>query len=78
MIYHTRFSRDEDGCVEVWMNGAQVVSYKGGTAFKEGENAFYHKIGLYRDRWNEPMTIFFDDYTLGDSRTGVDPARFDQ
>jgi polysaccharide lyase-like protein len=77
MIYHLRFSASADGCVEVWMNGVQVVSYSGRTAFEEGKNSFYQKIGLYRDRWTEPMTIYFDNYTLSDSRNAVDPARFD-
>ena len=78
MVYHVRFSPGEDGRVEVWMNGTQVVSYEGTTAIKGGEDGIYNKFGLYRDRWNEPMTIFFDDYTLGDGFDAVDPARFDR
>ena len=78
MVYHIRFSRGEDGLVEVWMNGSRTVTYKGATAFKEGEDNIYNKFGLYRDRWKEPMTIYFDNYTLADSFGAVDPARFDQ
>ena len=78
MVYHSRFSRGEDGLVEVWMNGSCVVTYKGSTAFKEGEDSIYNKVGLYRDRWKEPMTIYFDNYTLADRFAAVDPARFDQ
>jgi hypothetical protein len=77
MVYHIRFSLD-DGYVEVWMNGTQIVSHQGPTAFKDGENGFYNKFGLYRDRWEEPMTIYFDNYTLGDSFETVNPARYDQ
>jgi hypothetical protein len=77
MIYHVRFSAGTDGRVELWMNGLQLVSYAGPTAVENGENSFYHKIGLYRDRCKEPMTIYFDNYTLGDSHNAVDPARFD-
>lgn len=77
MIWHVRFSPEKDGCVEVWMNGVQVVSHTGSNSVKNGENSFYHKIGLYRDRWKEPMTIYFDNYTLSDSLKAVDPARFD-
>jgi hypothetical protein len=77
-VYHVRFSTDTDGRVEVWVDGKQVVSHKGDTADKDGENKFYNKIGLYRDRWKEPMTVYFDNYTLGDSYAAVDPARFDR
>jgi hypothetical protein len=60
------------------MNGSRAASYQGATAFKEGEDDIYNKVGLYRDRWKEPMTIYFDNYTLADSFAAVDPARFDQ
>ena len=78
MVYHIRFSSGEDGLVDAWMNGSRVVTYKGATAFKEGEDNIYNKVGLYRDRWKDPMTIYFDNYTLADSFGAVDPQRFDQ
>jgi hypothetical protein len=78
MVYHVRYSADEDGSIEVWMNGARVVAYRGATASKDGANRFYNKIGLYRDRWKEPMTMYVDNYTLGDSFEAVDPASFDR
>jgi hypothetical protein len=78
MVYHARFSAGADGLVEVWMNGKRVVRRKGANCFKDGENRVYNKFGLYRDRWKDPMTIYFDDYTLGESFEAVDPARFDR
>jgi hypothetical protein len=78
MVYHIRFSRGADGLVAVWMNGSRVVTYQGVTAFTAGEDSIYNKVGLYRDRWKDPMTIYFDNYTLADSFAAVDPARFDQ
>lgn len=77
MIWHVKFSPGADGRVELWMDGHQYVSYSGPTSVKNGKNSFYHKIGLYRDRWKEPMTVYFDNYTLGRSYNAVDPARFD-
>src|SRR5262245_41791279 len=56
MVYHIRYSTGEDGRIEVWMDGQRVVSYNGPTASKQGNDRFYHKVGLYRDRWKEPMT----------------------
>jgi hypothetical protein len=76
MVWHVRYSADADGLVEVWMDGTRAMSHRGATAVKDRENSFYHKIGLYRDRWKEPMTVYFDNYTLGDSFAAVDPSRF--
>jgi hypothetical protein len=32
MVYHVRYSIEEDGLIEVWMNGKRVVAYRGPTA----------------------------------------------
>ena len=74
MIYHMRYSTGQDGQVEVWMNGRRVVEYRGPTAEASAKNAFYHKIGLYRDRLKIPMTIYYDNYTMGWSKEAVEPA----
>jgi hypothetical protein len=75
MIFRVRYSTGEDGLMQVWMNRKQVVSYSGPTAEADAKNAFYSKIGLYRDRLKQPMTMYFDNYTMGGSREAVDPAR---
>src|SRR5580658_877037 len=77
VVCRSRYSTNNDGCVQVWMNGREVVSYKGPLGDPKAKNAFYHKIGLYRDRMAEPMTIYFDNYTMGNSYDEVDPARFE-
>jgi hypothetical protein len=78
VVCHARFSRGGDGLVEMWMNGKKVLTHKGPQCFPGGEDAVYHKFGLYRDRWKEPMTIYFDNYTIGGSFEAVNPARFDR
>jgi hypothetical protein len=78
MVYHIRFSSAPDGSVNVWMNGSHVVAYQGATAFPNGEKLIYNKFGLYRDRWKEPMTNYFDNYAIGDSFEAVDPAKRDR
>ena len=75
MVYHLRYSTGTDGLVEVWMNGKKVVTYSGPAADPSAKNAFYHKIGLYRDRLKVPMTIYYDNYTMGGSKEAVDPGR---
>jgi Polysaccharide lyase len=78
MVYHVRYSFGEDGRIEIWMNGTRVVRYSGPTASKAGADRFYNKVGLYRDRWKEPMTMYLDNYMLGESFEAVDPARVDR
>ena len=76
MVCRVRFSRGTDGLVEIWMNGERVVRFTGTTAGSEGRDFFYHKLGLYRDRMAEPMTVYIDNYSLGGGFDEVDPARF--
>jgi hypothetical protein len=78
MIYHLRYSTGTDGLVEIWMNGKQVVSYSGPAADPDAKNAFYNKIGPYRDRLKVPMTIYYDNYAMGGSMEAVDPERIHQ
>ena len=78
LVYHLRYSTGGDGEIDVWMDGKSVLAYKGATASDKGVDRFYHKVGLYRDRWKQPMTMYLDNYTVGDSREGVDPATFDR
>jgi hypothetical protein len=48
------------------------------TADPDAKNAFYNKIGLYRDRLKVPMRIYYDDYAMGGSYEAVDPERVNQ
>lgn len=75
MIYHLRYSTGNDGLVEVWEDGRRVVKYSGPTAEAHAKDAFYNKIGLYRDRLARPMTLYYDNYSLGTSRDSVDPSQ---
>jgi hypothetical protein len=74
MVYRVRYSEDQNGLIELWMDGTKVVTYKGPTASPKGANRFYHKVGLYRDRWKAPMTMYLDDYAVGESFNAVDPS----
>lgn len=66
-VFHVKFSRIRKGFVKVWMNEKQVADYKGVTAYSEKYNYpkpgnFYFKMGLYRDKMDEPMTAYFDEF----------------
>jgi len=63
----TRFSQEEDGAIDGWMNGQQIVQYRGGTAYRAARGYpahgfFYFKMGLYRDLMEQPMTIYLNDF----------------
>jgi hypothetical protein len=62
------FSRTDTGVVKAWINGAQVLNYKGKSCYSSergypATSYFYFKMGLYRDKMAQPMTIYIDDYS---------------
>src|SRR5271154_2786691 len=65
--FETRFSREQDGRIDAWLNGEPIVSYKGRTVYQEqrgypAHGYVYFKTGLYRDEMQQPMTIYVDEY----------------
>ena len=66
--FRIRFSRQENGQVEGYLNEKQIVDFKGITCYssKKGygnKSQFYFKTGLYRDLMAEPMVIYIDEYS---------------
>ncbi len=61
-----RFSQGTDGEIKAWMNGQQILAFRGPTAYASpgysAHDPFYFKIGLYRDLMGQPMTIYLDNY----------------
>jgi hypothetical protein len=66
--FRLRFSKQPNGEIEVFLNDKNIISYKGVTGYTEKrgylstKNTFYFKMGLYRDRMPQPMSIFIDEY----------------
>jgi hypothetical protein len=63
----TRFSQKDDGAIDGWLNGQQILQYRGVTAYRAARGYpahgfFYFKMGLYRDLMKQPMTIYLDDF----------------
>lgn len=63
----TRFSRQNNGEIQVYLYDKEIVDYHGITSYDElcspiDKNYYYFKMGLYRDKMPEPMTIYIDDY----------------
>jgi len=65
--FQIRFSREPNGKIKAWLNGKQIIDFEGITAYSKtfgypAPGKFYFKIGLYRDKMDQSMTIYFDDY----------------
>jgi len=65
--FNIRFSRGQDGRIRVWKDDKEIIDYQGVTAYNQKfgypePGNFYFKIGLYRDKMVEPMTIYIDGY----------------
>jgi hypothetical protein len=65
--FQIRFSRARSGRIKAWLGDTLVTDHRGVTAYPESGGyarpaLFYFKIGLYRDRMSEPMTIYIDEY----------------
>jgi hypothetical protein len=63
------FSSEQNGELIAYIDGKEVVNYKGTTSYQESrgytlkKNRYYFKMGLYRDIIPEPMCIYIDDYS---------------
>jgi hypothetical protein len=65
--FQIRFSRNQNGRIKAFMNGKEIIDFKGMTAYTQyygytDPGSFYFKIGLYRDTMIQPMVIYIDDY----------------
>lgn len=63
-----RFSKGKNGEIITYLDNKKIVDYKGVTSYENDcrilstKNKYFFKMGLYRDRISEPMTIYIDDY----------------
>ena len=75
LIYQVRWSTEDDGYLNVWLNGEKVVEYKGPIGFFDPKGPHFN-YGIYR-RKSEKNThiVYFDSYKRGSSYKDVDPAQ---
>ena len=76
LIYEIKFSSGNNGILNIWMNGKQVVKYKGPTTYRGAVHMF--KFGIYTLRPNElnkPVIVYFDEYCYGTTYESVDPSK---
>jgi hypothetical protein len=67
--FQARFSPSQNGRIRAWLDGKQLVNFKGITANPENSvtgyaspGHIYFKMGLYRNVMSDPMTIYIDEY----------------
>jgi hypothetical protein len=68
-VVRARFTPNANGHEAVWLNGTQIIEYKGVTANAElpaggypNPSFYFFKMGLYRDLMPQPMTVYIDEY----------------
>lgn len=63
--FRLRFSHAPTGLVRAWLGDELIVDAPGVNAYPVSGgygDTFYFKAGLYRDRMEAPMTVFFDEF----------------
>jgi hypothetical protein len=74
LAYHVRFSPTSAGFLEAWMDGRQVVSYRGPLGYPDGGRRVHFHIGLYRDHLPMPMTVLIRHFRRGESAADLSPV----
>jgi len=72
LVYHIRLTPGPEGVLQAWLDGRQVVDYRGPLGFEDDRDSVYFKLGLYRDTFDQPMTLYFARFRRGSSRAEVD------
>ena len=82
-VFHIRWSKGEDGLVEVWRDRERVHRSAGPNCYNDGDDqAPYFKFGLYKWPWKETedeapsvvssRRLHFDEIRIGDARADLD------
>ncbi|HPG41853.1 MAG TPA: heparin lyase I family protein [bacterium] len=61
--FQIRFSRTPQGRIQAWLIDREIINYSGVTAYSQEygyptPSYFYFKMGLHRDQFTLPMTIY--------------------
>lgn len=77
-VFHIRFSCYDDGLVEIWKNGEQVLNYPGPNYYNDKKGPFF-KFGIYKPDWKNKASkstvtkrvVFFDDVIIGNENANL-------
>ena len=71
-MHQVRWSYREDGFVRSWLNGRQIVDYRGPVGYNDEVGPKF-KFGLYRDNKEPTSVIYHDSYRRGRTCEDVVP-----
>jgi hypothetical protein len=69
-MIQAKWSCKDDGFVNVWWNGRQVVHYAGPVGYHDDFGPYF-KFGLYRDDSDPTYVVYFNHVRMGTRREGV-------
>lgn len=75
-IFQVKWSYKEDGFVNVWQNGKQIVKYSGGIGYNDDRGPIF-KVGIYKDDSPSTYIVYFDEVRMAKSFQEVDPSQRD-
>ena len=73
-VYQIKWSYRGDGFVNGWMNGKQIIQYRGPVGYNDDIGPVFN-FGLYRDKTDKTYVVYFDRYRRGKSFAEVDPSK---
>lgn len=71
-VIHVKWSYQDDGFLEIWKDGRQVVNYRGPNAYNDRGNNYF-QWGIYKPLWNSGRTslstrvVYNGELRIGDS-----------
>ncbi len=71
-MVHARWSFREDGFLQVWKDGRQIIEKRGANTYND-RRGMYFKIGIYKAPWGDPdrallvdrRIVYHDDVWIG-------------
>ena len=69
-VIHAKWSYEQDGKLEIWQNGEQIVNRQGPNCYNDTDHGFHFKIGMYKPGYRSehpsPLVIYHDEVRIGD------------
>lgn len=63
-VVHAKWSAGDDGLLEIWKDGRQIVSRHGPTAYRDWSSAPYPKWGIYKWSWTTTSNSIVSERAL--------------
>jgi Polysaccharide lyase len=70
-VVQARWSFEEDGRINIWWNGKQIVQYRGPVGYNDDVGPYF-QFGLYRDETDKTYVSYMKQIRLGTNSSSVD------